>query len=113
MSQKKKREKEARKRWMAAHIETAEENRKSVARGLSRLYGHTSTTFPLGIRIRLVSELREVKGNVINIGKYMRLRVRQEDFRAMIEGLPNDNIMQLDYAPTKYSETLRENNYGY
>jgi len=38
----------------------------------------------------------------------MRLRVRQANFRAMIEGLPNDDIMQLDYSPTKESKTLRE-----
>ena len=101
-------EKEARKKWMAAHIETAEEDRKKVARGLNRLYGHASTTFPLGIRMRLVSEFREVKGNIVNMGKHMRLRVRQANFRAMIEGLPNDDIMQLDYAPTKDSKTLRE-----
>jgi len=93
---------------MDAHIETAEENRKSVARGLSRLYGHTPTPFSLGIRMRLVSEFREFKGNIINMGKHMRLRVRQANFRTMIEGLPNDDIMQLYYAPTNDSETLRE-----
>ena len=53
-------EKEARKKWMAANIETAEEHRKKVARGLSRLYGHASTKFPLGIRMRSLSEFWEV-----------------------------------------------------
>lgn len=101
-------EKEARKKWMAAHIKTAEEHRKKVARGLSRLYGHASTNFPLGIRMRLVSEFREVKGNIVTMGKHMRLRVRQANFRTMIEDLPNDDIMQLDYSPTKESKKLME-----
>ena len=79
-----------------------------MARGLSRLYGHASTNFPLRIRMRLVSEFREVKGNIVTMGKHMRLRVRQANFRTMIEDLPNDDIMQLDYSPTKESKTLRE-----
>jgi len=58
--------------------------------------------------MRLVNEFREVKGNIINMGKHTRLRVRQANFRAIIEGLPTDDIIQLDYAPTKDSETLRE-----
>ena len=44
----------------------------------------------------------------MNMGKHMRLRVRQANFRATIEGLPNDDIMQLDYSPTKESKTLQE-----
>ena len=47
---------EGRKKWIAAHIETAKENRKSVAKGWSQLYGHLSTTFPLGIQMRLFSK---------------------------------------------------------
>ena len=55
--------------------------------------------FPLRIRVRLVSEFREVKGNIVNMEKHMRLRVRQASFTKIIEALPNDDIMQLDYMP--------------
>lgn len=53
-------DKDERNKWMALHIETVEENRKSVARGLSRLNSHSSIDFPMGIWMRLLSEFREV-----------------------------------------------------
>lgn len=93
---------------MTAHIETKGENCKSVARSLSRLNSHSFIEFPLGIRMQLVSEFRNVKGNIVNMGKHMRLRVRQSNFQAMIEGLPNGDIMLLGYVPTTDSETLQE-----
>ena len=101
--------KEERKKWMAAHIETGENDRKKWARGLARLYGVASNSFPLGIRMRLVSEYREVKGTILNMGKHMRLRVRQDNFRAMMMAVPNDDIMMLDYQDKELdNKTLRE-----
>ena len=88
-------------------------DRKSVARGLSCLYSHSLTEFPLGIWMRLGSEFREVKRSKVNMGKHMRLRVRQSNFKAIIERLPNDDIMSLDHAPTSDSDTIERNDNGY
>ena len=100
---------EERKKWMGAHIEAGAEDVKKVARGLTRLYGGASDSFPLGIRMRLVSEYREVKGNPVNMGKHMRLRVRQANFKAMMMALPNDEIMMLDYKDKELeNKSLRE-----
>ena len=86
-----------RKKWMAMHLEVDEKEGKKASRGLAKLYGSSSNDFPLGIRMRLVSEFREVKGNVQVMGKHTRLRVRQARFNAMIEGYPSDDIQMMDY----------------
>lgn len=88
-----------RKKWMALHIEVATVDSKRATRGLARLYDSKSVAFPLGIRMRLVSEFREVKGNTIMMGKHTRLRIRQASFLSMTVGHPQDDIMLLDYVP--------------
>ena len=95
------------KKWMALHIEVSTPDGKKASRGLTRLYGSKSIAFPLGIRMRLISEFREVKGNTIMMGKHMRLRVRQASFLSMTIGHPSDEIMLLDYKPNRGGETLR------
>ena len=95
-----------RRKWMALHIEVDATKKKAADRGLTRLYSSASTAFPLGIRMRLVSEFREVKGNPTMMGKHMRLRIRQASFNKVIVGYPNDDIMQLDYEVG--GKTLRE-----
>ena len=82
---------------MALHIEAAANDAKKAKKGLARLYSSTARAFPLGIRMRLVSEFREVKGNPIMMGKHMRLRVRQASFISLIAGHTNDDIMLLDH----------------
>jgi len=69
-------DKKTRKKWTALHIEVASEDGKKSSRGLARLYGSKSGVFPLGIRMRLVSEFREVKCNAIMTGQNTRLWVR-------------------------------------
>ena len=69
-----------RKKWMATHIEVDTNNRKQVARRLAVIYDSGSTMSPIGIRMRLVSDFRDVKGNSTLIGKDMHLRVRQASF---------------------------------
>lgn len=54
----------------------------------------------------MVYTFREVKGNVVTMGKHMKLRVRQAHFKAKIEGLSNNDIIQLNYAFTLSSDTL-------
>ena len=97
-----------RKKQMVVHIETAEEDRKALARGLSRIYGHTSTFFPLGTRIHLVSKFRRVSGNVGNMVKHTRLRVRCATFKSTTQGILNNGIILLDYRPKDESKTLHE-----
>ena len=92
---------------MALHIEVATPDSKKAARGLARLYDSKSKAFPLGIRMRLVSEFREVKGNTIMMGKHTRLRIRQSSFLSMITGHPQDEIMLLDYISKGGGRTLR------
>ena len=92
-------DKDARKKWMALHIEVSAEDSKKASRGLASLYSRKSGSFPLGIRMRLVSEFREVKGNALMMGKHTRLRVRQSQFLSMTIGHPADDIMLLDFVP--------------
>ena len=86
-----------RKKWMAIHIEVDSKEMKKASKGLNRLYGSKSTKFPLGIRMRLVSEFREVRGNSVMVGKHSRLRVRQASFISLIDGYPSEDIQMLDY----------------
>ena len=95
-----------RKKWMATHIEVDAKEAKKASRGLKRIYGSKSTSFPLGIRMRLVSEFREVKGNSSMMGKHTRLRVRQASFSSLIDGYPSDDIQMLDYEDN--GTTLRK-----
>lgn len=95
-----------RKKWMATHIEVEAKVAKKASRGLKRIYGSKSTLFPLGIRMRLVSEFREVKGNSSMMGKHTRLRVRQASFISLIDGYPSDDIQMLDYEDN--GTTLRK-----
>ena len=92
-----------RKKWMALHIEVPKEQSRQAARGLAKIYGSTSEKFPLGIRMRLVSEFREVKGNPTMMAKHMRLRLRQAKFMSMVVGHPTDDIMLLDYQVNEIS----------
>ena len=56
----------------------------------------------------LVSEFRDVKGSMVNMGKHTRLRVRQVNFKAVIQMLPTEDIMMLDYRPKLETDALRE-----
>ena len=102
-------DREQRRKWMAVHVEVDSEDLKKAARGLKQLYSMSSTEFPLGIRMRLVSEYREVKGNTINSRKHTRLRIRQANFVNMLHGCPNDDICQLDWKANDLKEkSLRD-----
>ena len=102
-------DRDERKKWMAIHIETDTRNAKKVERGLKRIYSSQSTSFPLGIRMRLISEYRKVKGNPTNSAKHTRLRIRQANFLKMLNGCPGDDIAQLDFkAPKLGNQSLRD-----
>ena len=91
---------------MAIFIKVATLDGKKASRGLAMMYGSTVSDFPLEIRMRLVSEFREVKGNSIMMGKHTRLRVRQASVLSMMIGQPSDEIMQLEYAPKRGAPIL-------
>ena len=102
-------DREQRRKWMAIHIEADSDDSKKATRGLKELYSMSSTTFPLGIRMRLISEYRDVKGNSTNSKKHTRLRIRQANFAHMLHGCPNDDICQLDWkADNLKHKSLRE-----
>ena len=59
--------------------------------------------------MRIVLEFRELRGSTVNMGKHMRLRVRQVNFKAMIVTVTNDEIMILDYQDKDLdNKTLKE-----
>ena len=97
---------EERRKWMALHIEVDSKEAKKAWRGLNRLYGRQSTSFPLDIRMRLVVEFKEVRGNATMIAKHTRLRARQASFTSAIEGTISEDIQMLDYE--KEGMTLRD-----
>ena len=102
-------DREQRRKWMAVHVEVDSDDLRKATRGLKQLYSMSSTEFPLGIRMRLVSEYREVKGNTINSRKHTRLRIRQANFVNMLHGCPNDDICQLDWKAKDLKEkSLRD-----
>lgn len=82
---------------MPIHIEVDMEDRKQAVQRLSEIYGSTATQLPLGIRIRLVSGFREVKGNDVVMGKHVHLRVHQAQFSHYTVGHLNNTIMLLGY----------------
>ena len=82
---------------MDTHIEVDAKEAKKASRGLNRLYGSQSKIFPLGIRMRFISEFREVRGNTVMMGKHTRLRVRQASVSSLIDRYPSDDIQMLDY----------------
>lgn len=94
------------KKWMALHVEVDEKNAKQAKRGLTKFYSSTSNVFPLGIRMRLVAEYRDVKGNPIMMAKHARLRARQASFISVITGHPSDDILLLDHNVN--GKTLRD-----
>ena len=102
-------EQDERKKWMAIHIEVDEKDASRAERGLKKIYGSSSQAYPLGIRMRLISEYRKVKGNPTNSAKHTRLRIRQAGWLQMTKGCPGDDIAQLDFpVSTLDNKSLRD-----
>ena len=97
---------EEKKKWKALHIEVDARDEKKASRELNKIYGSQSKIFPLGIRMRLVPEFKEVRGNSWMTEKHTRLRTRQASFSSLIEGYYSDDIQMLDYEDEGL--TLRE-----
>ena len=58
---------DSKKRLKAVHLECDKKVERKAKKTLSALYGSKSNAFPLGIRMRLVAEYKEVKGNALNL----------------------------------------------
>jgi len=99
---------ESKKRLKAVHLETAKVDEKKVKKELKILYGSKSTRFPLGIRMRLVAEYKDVKGNINNIKKVSNLRAKQTHFSAALQDDASDDIMNIDVQHSVLKTSLRE-----
>ena len=62
------------------HLECAKKDEHKAKKELGWIYGSFSKQFQLLIRIQLIAEYREVKGNLTNIKKVANLRAKQAHF---------------------------------
>ena len=96
------------KRLKAVHLECAREDERKVKMVLNKHYSSTSTAFPLGIRMRLVPEFREIKGNQVIVNKVANLRAKQAHFLQAITSVSSDDILSLDVITSGSTKSLRE-----
>ena len=99
---------DSKKRLKAIHLECDKKSDRKAKRELSKIYGSTSTDFPLGIRMRLIAEYRDVKGNIHNIKKLANLRGKQAHFCQKLGNELSEDILNLDVMHSKLKMTLRE-----
>ena len=99
---------DSKKRLKAVHLETARKDERTAKIGLKKLYGSASKSFPLGIRMRLVAEYKDVKGNINSIKKIANLRAKQTHFLAALENDSSDEILNLDIQHSTLKTSLRE-----
>ena len=99
---------DSKKRLKAIHLECDKKDERKARKYLLSVYGSTSTSFPLGIRMRLVAEYRDIKGNPNNLKKVANLRAKQAHFLQAIETEYSDEILNLDVMHSKYRMTLRQ-----
>ena len=99
---------DSKKRLKAVHLETARKDERKAKIGLKKLYGSASKSFPLGIRMRLVAEYKDVKGNINSIKKIANLRAKQTHFLAALENDSSDEILNLDIQHSTLKTSLRE-----
>ena len=99
---------ESKHRLKAVHLECARKDERKAKKELGKLYSSTSTIFPLGIRMRLVAEYKEVKGNIVNIKKHCNLRAKQAHFTKKLGSVFSEDIMNLDVVHSTLGKSLRE-----
>lgn len=84
-------------RSKSVHFETSKWYEKRVKKELKIPSESKSTNFPLGIRMHLVAECRDVKGiNVINIKKIPNLQAKQTHFVFALQDYPINNIINMN-----------------
>ena len=95
-------------RLKALHLECDKKVVKQVQLKLSTFYGSTSNEFPMGIRMRLVPEYNEIKGNLKIVQKVANLRAKQAHFLRAIVNITSEDILSLDVVTSASPQTLRE-----
>jgi hypothetical protein len=92
----------------AIHVEVNRKHASSARRKLQEIYGTSQSTFPNGIRLRLVPTLNSPDLNKITRSKVERLRERQAGFTKNIKPLRTWEISQLDYHDSRIGASLRD-----
>ena len=87
---------DSRLRLKALHLECDKKVSKQVKMRLSTFYSSTSNEFPMGIRMRLVPEFKEIKGNLKIVQKVANLRAKQAHFLKAIVNVSSEDILGLD-----------------
>ena len=95
-------------RLKAIHLECDKKVEKKVKLQLSGYYSSTSKEFPMGIRMRLVPEFVEIKGNQAIVQKVANLRAKQSHFLQAIVHISSEDIINLDVTTSSSPITLRQ-----
>ena len=95
-------------RLKAIHLECDKKVEKKVKLLLSGYYSSTSKEFPMGIRMRLVPEFVEIKGNQAIVQKVANLRAKQSHFLQAIVHISSEDIINLDVKTSSSPITLRQ-----
>ena len=96
------------KRLKAVHLECAKKYERKAMAILNLYYSSSSTQFPLGIRMRLVPEYNDIKGNHNTVRKVANLRAKQTHFLMAMNHVSSDDIINLDIITSSSDKTLRE-----
>ena len=90
------------------HLECACQDKQKAQRELAKLHGMGCSDFTLGIRMQLIDQYKDVKGNMTNIKKLEDLRGKQMHFCQKLGNGWSSDILNLDFVYSKLRMSLRE-----
>ena len=99
---------DSKSRLKAIHLECDKKVESKVKMKLATFYSSSSKNFPMGIRMRLIPEFREIKGNQLIVQKVANLRAKQAHFLQAITSITSDDIINLDVTTSSSPKTLRQ-----
>ena len=91
----------------ALHFEVARSNRRQAKQRLSAIYARDATSFPLGIKLRLVWPLSDLM-NFNTRAKVSALRLRQLQFVNHMKGMRTWELTSIDQPDERTGFTLRQ-----
>ena len=91
----------------ALHFEVARNNRRQAKQRLSAIYARDATSFPLGIKLRLVWPLSDLM-NFHTRSKVSALRLRQLQFCNHMKGMHTWELTTIDQPDERTGLTLRQ-----
>lgn len=94
-------------RLKGVHLECTRSDERSARTRLKQLYLTDSTEYPLGIRMRLIPEYKDIEGNINNIKKVANLKAKKAHFLKALSYETSDIIMDLDITHSTLKLTLR------